>query len=276
MSGEERFMTSTRRYQGGYLRLANSPGLFGLLSVTATVRLDRLLEQLQGLGRRLEDNQLLADLLRDPFDALSARGGTARLFLVVDNGPQDHVIEAVVELMPRGGPNQAIIAGRLADHTQREVDSTTGLRTVPDLALEADRWLRRHRGNGSAPVVGCVIADCNHFDAINNTYGHPIGDQVLRRTGEVLARMSSRTLLMVRWHGDEFAGLARCNTGSTFWAVTQELHQALAFEVLLEGAAAIEVSYAVGAVIASPADDGAALVARADQAMYRAKRKDSP
>ncbi|MFK8114578.1 MAG: diguanylate cyclase, partial [Rubripirellula sp.] len=52
--------------------------------------------------------------------------------------------------------------------------------------------------------VSCLLFDCDHFKTINDTYGHHIGDQVLRRISHTLAETFSEPALVCRYGGEEF------------------------------------------------------------------------
>jgi len=133
---------------------------------------------------------------------------------------------------------------------------------------EHKRWLDvRH------PLT-LVLLDLDHFKAVNDTYGHPMGDALLRRVAEVCtARLPSRAIL-ARLGGEEFGILLPRHD--------QEQATALA-ETLRETIAALEVSTIKGLVratasfgVASLDETGGstqAMIALADERLYAAKRE---
>ncbi len=55
--------------------------------------------------------------------------------------------------------------------------------------------------------MACIMVDNDHFKSINDTYGHHIGDDVLREVGATLHRLHRDTHLVCRYGGEEFCVL---------------------------------------------------------------------
>lgn len=132
---------------------------------------------------------------------------------------------------------------------------------------EHKRWL-----DGRHPLT-LVLLDLDHFKSINDTYGHPMGDALLRRLVEVCTAHLPARATLARLGGEEFGVLLpRCD---------QDQAIALA-ETLRETIAALEVSTIKGAVRATASfgvasldeTDGStqAMIALADERLYAAKR----
>ncbi|RMH58083.1 MAG: diguanylate cyclase [Deinococcus-Thermus bacterium] len=112
-----------------------------------------------------------------------------------------------------------------------------------------------------------LLADIDHFKQINDTYGHPVGDQVLR---EVAVRMQQHLRdsdTLARWGGEEFLVLAP----ETELGPAQGLAQRLLEAVRQAPLAGVPVSLSIGVAAYRPGDTVAALLSRVDEAMYRAK-----
>ena len=60
----------------------------------------------------------------------------------------------------------------------------------------------RHRRYGSA--ISIIIADFDDLKVINDTFGHPVGDKVLRKIGDILREASRESDVLARYGGDEF------------------------------------------------------------------------
>jgi diguanylate cyclase (GGDEF)-like protein len=149
-------------------------------------------------------------------------------------------------------------------------DPLTGLarRHVLEEALrrETER-LRR----GGEPLA-LVLIDLDHFKRVNDTHGHPVGDEVLARVGRLI-RAGTRNLdIAARYGGEEFAVLL-FDTGMegalSFAARFREGLRALEVPVVPGGSVQVTASLgiAVGSELATP--EG--LIAAADRALYRAK-----
>lgn len=155
---------------------------------------------------------------------------------------------------------------RLATH-----DELTGLpnhRHFWERAREMRSRARRH-GEGFA----LVILDIDDFKSINDRWGHLAGDEVLRRTGAVLAETLRDEDLLARYGGEEFAALL--GGGSTESAVHVAERMRATLESTSVGAVGddeIRVTGSFGVAVWNPEGDSLrGLFRRADVAVYRAK-----
>jgi len=128
--------------------------------------------------------------------------------------------------------------------------------------------------NGRAVAV--LMVDVDHFKKINDTYGHPAGDEVLK----VVARRCRDALrerdLFARFGGEEFIALLAASAVDEIPAAAERLRHAVAAEPILVGGDRISVSVSVGGAIgeALPGGDQKLLedlISRADEALYEAK-----
>jgi diguanylate cyclase len=119
------------------------------------------------------------------------------------------------------------------------------------------------------------MADIDHFKRVNDAHGHDIGDEILRIVGEVLLANVRRDSLVARLGGDEF-GLLLPGTSSPYAAgIAIRLCQALAARpVVLRGHPEISerITLSIGVAGWQAGDGSAGWYARADAALYRAKR----
>ena len=152
-------------------------------------------------------------------------------------------------------------------------DPLTGIFNRIRLEEELERsWLVSRRYNYSMAVI---IADIDHFKTLNDSYGHNIGDEILRDFAEVLKKAARATDITARYGGDEFVAILP----------RAEEHDARAFgERLLAGARdhvfgtgghnlSLTISIGVSASLntTKPATSGE-LLSQADRALYTAKR----
>jgi diguanylate cyclase (GGDEF)-like protein len=82
-------------------------------------------------------------------------------------------------------------------------DELTALLNRRGFELELSRALARARRQSETGLL--LMCDLNHFKAINDTYGHPAGDAILRAVGKVLKRNTRESDYVARVGGDEFA-----------------------------------------------------------------------
>ena len=155
---------------------------------------------------------------------------------------------------------------------QTTVDSLTGLgnRAAVLGFLERQSDLaRRH-----VRSLSLVICDLDHFKDVNDRYGHAVGDQVLRRFGQVVLGRLRASDHVGRIGGEEFLLVLPETEGREALAVAEELRKALAEEPMqgtgVETPFHITACFGV-AEFRSEDADGGSLLARADVALYRAK-----
>ncbi|MGW1211222.1 GGDEF domain-containing protein [Streptomyces sp. NPDC002499] len=144
-------------------------------------------------------------------------------------------------------------------------DPLTGLRTRDGFTRRATTLLKDPRA-----VV--VLADVDKFKHINDTYGHPAGDALLKATADRLAHHVGPRGVAGRLGGDEFAAVLIDDHG-TAADMLAVLHGVLARPVDGQDPAAhTTVSLGWVRAVDFPADDLSGLLRRADEAMYAAKQ----
>lgn len=121
---------------------------------------------------------------------------------------------------------------------------------------------------GSAPVT-LILFDLDRFKRVNDELGHDVGDDLLRRLGELLRDHLRRSDLIGRWGGEEFVMLSTGLTREEAVAAAERLRRAVAAADVGQ-AGSITASF--GVALSRPGDRADALVARADAALYAAKR----
>jgi diguanylate cyclase (GGDEF)-like protein len=135
--------------------------------------------------------------------------------------------------------------------------------------------LRRARRGGTSIAV--VLIDVDFFKAYNDTYGHPAGDEVLRRLGEVLRRASARAgEVVARFGGEEFIAVLPGATVDDAIRVAQRLQRLTDDENIPHAASDVadRITLSQGVAVLNPDGDTdvPTLIGRADEALYRAKR----
>ncbi|MCD0416157.1 EAL domain-containing protein [Rubrivivax sp. JA1024] len=148
-----------------------------------------------------------------------------------------------------------------------------GLTNLPNRALYQQRLeqaLAQARGSGAMVAVMCV--DLDLFKNVNDSFGHPMGDRLLRCVAERLRQQVGDGDLVARLGGDEFAivltSLATPNEASSFAA---RLIEILSAPYDMDGLEVV-IGASVGIALApSDGDECEALSRNADMALYRAK-----
>jgi diguanylate cyclase (GGDEF)-like protein len=131
--------------------------------------------------------------------------------------------------------------------------------TLIDEILRVDRY---------KTPLSLVLFDIDNFKKINDTYGHPVGDQVLIQLSRFVPNLIRSTDLLARWGGEEFLILAPGSDGPMAFQAAEKLREAigsLAFQQVRS------VTCSFGVAQYAPGETAADLIARADAALYRAK-----
>ena len=152
-------------------------------------------------------------------------------------------------------------------------DALTGLANRAALIVELEAELRKRRRRPDDAFAVHFI-DLDRFKPVNDRLGHAVGDAVLKRVADRLLRATRKADLVARLGGDELVVLQR-------HVASVEAAQALADKIIAAigqpmeiGGHRVEVGASVGIAVPLPVDETAqALLARADRAMYRAKRE---
>jgi diguanylate cyclase (GGDEF) domain len=130
--------------------------------------------------------------------------------------------------------------------------------------------LARRRRSGDA--VGVLMVDIDRFKLLNDTYGHAIGDEVLRSVGGAIVSAVREDDVPARYGGEEFVVLLRNPGPDVALEVGERVRSAVA-QLDLDRFGVAKVSVSVGVAVSDRADqpiDG--LIVLADQALYRAKK----
>ena len=161
---------------------------------------------------------------------------------------------------------------------RRELSLLAGfdsLTALPNRRLFDDRLeqsLRRYERNGTG-LVASVFIDVNDFKAINDRYGHVVGDRVLQTLATRIREEVRVGDTVSRWAGDEYALIIEDTTENSVLQLIERLHERIeeAFDV---GGIPLTVGVAIGAAYyPDEAATSADLLALADQRMYDNKTR---
>jgi diguanylate cyclase (GGDEF)-like protein len=165
-------------------------------------------------------------------------------------------------------------AQSLIRHRQSMTDSLTGLANRRRLFEALDAYFAQPPAE--RPDLAFLFIDLNGFKRINDSFGHPAGDTILRQVSARLQESLLPSGLLARLGGDEFAAmLVGCGAEEAAGQadrLSHSLDEAFALETVTA-----TISASIGIAIA-PADatDSIGLMRCADTAMYRAKRGPVP
>jgi len=134
------------------------------------------------------------------------------------------------------------------------------------------RELERTRRYGGQLAI--AIIDLDDFKSINDTYGHDVGDEVLKKVAEIVRMTLRKVDIFARYAGDEFV-IALPETGlSQARKVAERLCQNIAEISLNSSGSPQHLTMSIGLTVAGPdSPDLMKLLKQADEALYQAKRK---
>jgi two-component system cell cycle response regulator len=156
---------------------------------------------------------------------------------------------------------------RQALREQERLAVTDGLTGLYNRRYLTER-LAGHEG-GTAPV-SFLIVDLDHFKRINDTFGHLVGDTVLREAAARVASICRSTDIVARYGGEEFVVLLPDTDEHEAWRLAERIRVHIRATPVVDAAAAIPISASVG--VATRRDgDMRVLMETADQALYQAK-----
>jgi diguanylate cyclase (GGDEF)-like protein len=149
---------------------------------------------------------------------------------------------------------------------QAYVDALTGLAN----RHAETRHLARLRRRGPLDHLGVLLLDVDHFKAVNDTFGHGVGDEVLRVIGALLQAAIRPSDLAVRLGGDEFMLLIDLPAGADVPIPAQDIIRAVILHHWDDVAPGLRVSVSAGQAVGA-ARDVDQLIRAADENLYRAK-----
>lgn len=150
------------------------------------------------------------------------------------------------------------------------MDELTGVANRRRFFEVAERDLAAAQLHGR-PMHALMI-DIDHFKRVNDSYGHPIGDEVIRAVAQRLRHQTRETDILGRYGGEEFA-LVFADVGASAAEFAERLRSTVGGDPIRTAAGPVPVTVSIGvATHHTPDTTMADLLARADAALYRAKR----
>jgi diguanylate cyclase (GGDEF)-like protein len=120
------------------------------------------------------------------------------------------------------------------------------------------------------PHMALILLDIDHFKVINDTYGHDVGDIVLRETAELIKKNALDNEFIGRWGGEEFLILLPATTAERARLLAEDLRQKIARNTIATPAAEITITASFGVGECTDHDFPSAFK-RVDLALYEAK-----
>ena len=170
-------------------------------------------------------------------------------------------------------------AERLRDNVQMSIeaaitDALTGLHNRRYMETHLNALVEQAASHGKPIAV--LVLDIDFFKAINDTHGHDAGDDVLREFALRIRKSIRNIDLACRYGGEEFVIVMPETDMGVATMIAERLRRAVAGESfpVQQGMKLLNVTLSIGlATLSDAGGDAAAILKRADQALYRAKRE---
>jgi diguanylate cyclase (GGDEF)-like protein len=201
------------------------------------------------------------------------RGGLIKAILGVGNKPENYTETDVGVVVALADLAWDIVESKLLQERLQRQATTDELTGVPNRRHFIDlakRELSRAARHGQA--LALALMDLDHFKDINDTHGHAAGDSALVAWCRICRDTIRDIDLFARFGGDEFVLLLPDTNLGGACAVLERVRLALATQPLVQDGITVNLTISVGvAALPGTAESLNALLAEADQALYRAK-----
>ncbi len=168
---------------------------------------------------------------------------------------------------------QAVLRAQLFEAMEKmaTTDGLTGLfnhRTFQGRFDEQLATARRY-----SRKLSFILTDIDHFKSVNDTYGHPMGDMVLKGVAKILKEQARDTDIVARYGGEEFAIIMPETDAKGAHAIAERIRERLLKEVFQTDKGPLKVTISLGvATFPDVAAEKHQIIDLADQCLYFAKR----
>ena len=168
-------------------------------------------------------------------------------------------------------PKETEIIERIQEAATRDaLTSVSNRRYFIDRLEQEFAYARRHR-----TPLGVMMIDVDYFKRVNDEHGHAVGDEVLRTVGRTLHDAVRTEDLVARYGGDEFIVLSRVTHRDDALRFAERLCNTMRERVIRSHGEEFRLTLSIGVAVFDNNDPSTMmeLVARADSALYAAKRQ---
>jgi diguanylate cyclase (GGDEF)-like protein len=137
--------------------------------------------------------------------------------------------------------------------------------------LEKELLVRVEEEKRFGASFGILFMDIDHFKKFNDTYGHDLGDRVLRFVATTLVKNSRTFDVIGRWGGEEFIGIIRNVTLPQLEKIGNKMRILIGRSFLPFGTESLNVTISIGATLMREEDTIPLLLKRADALLYKSK-----
>ncbi len=237
------------------------------------ILLDVNMPQIDGFKvcRHLQENPTTRDI---PILFLTADQNPANLAKALNAGASDYISKPFNAIELEARVRVALRTKHMIDllREKARIDAVTGLnnRAAMDDALVAATSAFRRTGH----PVSLLMIDLDHFKKINDTYGHGVGDDVIRKVGASIRAGCRPYDIACRFGGDEFGVILAQSDTACAEQISKRIFSTISKIKIRAAGNEIKVTCSGGLASTAAMPDGfdpADLLKAADEALYRAK-----
>lgn len=190
--------------------------------------------------------------------------------LISASGSVDHICIIIYDVTDIASNSRQLQAANAQLGYLSRTDALTGLnnRGAWEASLRSEHARSRRTGENST----LVMFDIDHFKKINDSYGHPAGDQVIRETSSVLMETMRETDIAGRYGGEEFAVILVDTAIENAMIFAERLRERIAALKVRHEEHEIRFTISIGlAALDATRDSPEAWIKKSDKGLYKAK-----
>jgi two-component system cell cycle response regulator len=217
-----------------------------------------------------------------PILAIAEADNHARLMRGLEIGINDYLVRPIDKNEMLARARTQVKKKRYSEHLRDNVQKSVEMAITDGLTgLFNRRYMENHlttlvdQAAARGKPIAVMVLDIDYFKSINDTHGHDAGDDVLREFSLRIRKCIRNIDLACRYGGEEFVLVMPETDKAVATMVAERLRRRIAAEPfsIANGTERLEVTISIGIAAAAGANDSAAaILKRADQALYRAKR----
>jgi len=229
-------------------------------------------------GRRLTVKSLLEKPSPTRLDEVAGHAaGKTDLNLIIGYYPfiENSVCHGAFILV-RDATAEAALQGKYKDKARKSItDPLTGLLNRNHF----EEYLPNHLNtlnampeNSEQRKISVLMGDIDHFKKVNDVYGHPAGDYVIKTVAEIMQKCFRKTDVVCRYGGEEFLVILPATPKEGALTAAEKMRKSIAETKFIFEGKIIPVTISCGvAQIRIESEDAHAAIARADEALYASK-----
>lgn len=206
---------------------------------------------------------------------MTAHDSRENKHLALNCGADDYLAKPIDMVELAACLRNGLRVQRLQERLRRAAltDGLTGLANHSSFRGAIDREFARTRRYGGCTSL--LMLDLDHFKAINDNYGHEMGNRVLKATARHLSQTVRDVDIVARYGGEEFTVICPQTTGEEAGLLAERIRRALPDNARIAEVPQLTVTASIGTVCSDDARVSSVneLINLADQALYAAKRR---